>query len=52
MIAMKQNNRVALPYEAPVVRCMMNSIDQSFCVSNYAAQHEEYEDYETEYTLE
>lgn len=49
---MKTNNRKALPYEAPEVKCMMFSIDRSFCASNYAARNEDFEEFEIEYTLE
>ena len=49
---MKKTDRWAQPYKTPEVRCRMFGIDTSFCASSFSAQNEDFEDYETEYTLE
>lgn len=49
---MKQNVSAARPYNAPLTHCLNVFIETKFCASNYGATNENYEDYETEYTLE
>ena len=49
---MEQKKPVTQPYSAPLTQYLIMGIEMRFCASTYSATSENYEDYETEYTLE